>query len=115
MLKNVMRYKDYYAEIAFDSVADTFHGRVLGMSDVIDFFGRAPEELRQEFRNSVEDYLTWCEDEGETPEKTWQGKLTIRTSEELRRRLVVAAAAAGESVNAWINKVLERETRRALE
>ena len=39
-----------------------------------DFYGRTPEELREEFKNSVEDYLTWCAEEGTKPEKTWVGK-----------------------------------------
>jgi predicted HicB family RNase H-like nuclease len=115
MLKNMMKYKEYYAEISFDPDAETFHGRVAGTRDVIDFQGRTPEELRKEFRNSVDEYLAWCREEGAAPEKTWQGKLTIRAKNDLRHRLIAAAAASGESVNAWINRVLDRETRRLLE
>jgi len=42
MLTNLLRYKDYYAHIAFDPSADTFHGRVIGIQDAIDFYGRTP-------------------------------------------------------------------------
>ena len=114
MLTNLLKYKDYYAQIAFDPSADSFHGRVIGIQDVIDFYGRTPEELREEFKNSVEEYLAWCAEEGTRPEKTWLGKLTIRIDEDLRRRLAIVAAGRGESVNAWIAAVLDRETRRAL-
>ena len=114
MLTNLLKYKDYYARIAFDPSADSFHGRVIGIRDVIDFYGRTPEELREEFKNSVEAYLEWCAEEGTKPEKTWLGKLTIRIDEDLRRRLAIVAAGRGESVNAWIAAVLDRETRRAL-
>ncbi len=114
MLTNLLKYKNYYARIAFDPSADAFHGRVIGTQDVIDFYGRTPEELRREFAVSVEDYLAWCSEENTTPEKTWHGKLTIRVDEELRRRLAVVTAARGESLNTWITKVLERETRRVL-
>jgi predicted HicB family RNase H-like nuclease len=106
--------KDYYARITFDPSADAFHGRVIGIQDVIDFYGRTPDELREEFKNSVEEYLAWCAEEGAKPEKTWLGKLTIRVDEDLHRRLVVAAAASGASVNAWITTLLDRETRRVL-
>lgn len=115
MLTNVLKYKDYYARIAFDPSADAFHGRVIGMQDVIDFYGRTPEELREEFKNSVEEYLEWCAEEGTKPEKTWQGKLTLRVDEDLRRRLAVIAAASGDSINSWITSLLDRETRRMLE
>ncbi len=60
MQGNVMRHKDYYAEVEFDSTAESFHGRVIGMSDVIDFYGSSIQNLRREFKKSVEDYLAWC-------------------------------------------------------
>ena len=115
MLTNLLTYKGYYARLAFDPSADAFHGRVIGIQDVIDFYGRTPDELRTEFKNSVEEYLAWCAEEGTQPEKTWLGKLTIRVDEDLRRRLTVVAAAHGESVNAWITALLERETKRLLQ
>lgn len=114
MLTNLLTYKDYYARIAYDPSADAFHGRVIGMQDVIDFYGRTPEELREAFKESVEEYLAWCTEEGTRPEKTWQGKLTVRMDEELRRRLAVVAEASGESLNSWITTVLDRETKRVL-
>ena len=114
MLTNLLVYKDYYARIAYDPSADAFHGRVIGMRDVIDFYGRTPQELRDALKESVEDYLAWCAEEGTTPQKTWQGKLTVRIDDDLRRRLAIVAEASGESVNAWITAVLERETQRAL-
>ncbi len=47
MLGNVLKYKDYYAEVKYDTSADSFHGRVLGMGDVIDFYGRSVQDLRR--------------------------------------------------------------------
>jgi hypothetical protein len=49
-------------------------------SDVIDFYGRTPEERREEFKNPLEEYLAWHAQEGTRPEKTWLGKLTIRVA-----------------------------------
>jgi predicted HicB family RNase H-like nuclease len=115
MLTNLLQYKDYYARIAFDPSADAFHGRVVGIQDVIDFYGHTPDELREEFKNSVEEYLAWCAEAGTKPEKTWLGKLTLRIDEDLRRRLTVAAAAHDQSVNTWITALLDRETRRVLQ
>lgn len=111
MLNNMLRYGGYIAEIGYDDSADSFHGRVIGMRDVIDFYGRTPEELRKEFAASIEAYLSWCEEEGEKPEKTWLGKLTFRPTEEQRRRFAAAAAARRMSVNAWAMSVLDRESR----
>lgn len=111
MPSNLMRYKGYIAEIGYDDSADVFHGRVVGMRDVVDFYGRTPEELRAEFKTSVDEYLAWCEEDGQKPEKSWLGKLTFRPTEEQRHRFMVAAAARRMSVNAWALTVLDRESQ----
>lgn len=108
-----MRYQGYVAEIGYDGSADAFHGRVIGMRDVVDFYGRTPEELRGEFKAAVDEYLDWCREEGQKPEKTWLGKLTFRPTEEQRRRFMIAAASRRMSVNAWALNVLDRESRAA--
>jgi len=33
----------------------------------------------------------------------------------VRRRVLIAAAARGQSVNAWINQVIDRESRNVLD
>ena len=114
MLNNLLRYKGYHARVEYDPSADAFHGRVLGTRDVIDFYGHTPDELRAELKNSVDEYLAWCEEEGDKPEKSWTGKLTIRPDEALRRRLVIAAAATDQSINKFVTGVLDRETRKLI-
>ena len=110
MIANLLRYGDYYAEFGYDDSADALHGRVVGIDDVIDFYGRTVDELKQEFRSSVDDYLAWCCEEGEAPQKTWSGKMTLRPSDEQHRRFLVAAAAKRQSVHAWMLEVLDRES-----
>jgi predicted HicB family RNase H-like nuclease len=115
MLSNIISYRNYHAEIKYDPSADAFHGRVLGMRDVISFYGRTPDDLRAEMRAAIDDYVAWCKEEGARPEKSWAGKLTLRPDEEVRRRVLIAAAARGQSVNAWINQVIDRESRKVLD
>ena len=68
MLTNMLNYKGYYAEFGYDD-SDAFHGRVIGINDVVDFYGRTADDLKTEFRTSVDEYLEWCREEGEEPEK----------------------------------------------
>jgi predicted HicB family RNase H-like nuclease len=58
------------------------HGRVIGINDVVDFYGRTIEELAAEFRISVDEYVEWCLNEGKEPEKTCSGKMTLRPSDQ---------------------------------
>lgn len=107
-----MEYKGYTARIEFDGAAGTFHGEVLDLRDVITFEGMSVEELRREFRDSVDDYLEFCESRGEEPEKPFSGKFLMRVSGELHRQAAVSAAAEGESLNAWVARAIEAAVRR---
>jgi predicted HicB family RNase H-like nuclease len=70
MLTDTLSYKEYNAEISFDDSADEFHGRVIGINDVIDFYGQTPANLKQEFQNSIDEYLDWCQAESKEPDKS---------------------------------------------
>ncbi|WP_375460702.1 type II toxin-antitoxin system HicB family antitoxin [uncultured Enterovirga sp.] len=113
-MKNTMRYKDYVATVEVDQDAKLFHGRVLGMRDVLDFHGATVESLEAAFRETVDDYIAWCAEEGETPQKSWQGKMTFRPGDALRTRIATAAAVQGVSINSFMETALDRATREVL-
>lgn len=113
-LNNTIRYLDYVALVDVDQDAKVFHGRVLGMRDVLDFHGDTVETLEVALRETVDDYLAWCAEEGETPQKTWQGKMTFRPKDALRNRIATAAAMQGVSINAFMEAALDRATRDVL-
>ncbi len=64
-----MKYKEYEAAGNFDEKANIFHGEVVNASDVITFQGSSTEEFRKAFEDSVEDYLAFCKERGEDPDK----------------------------------------------
>ena len=49
--------------------AEVFHGEVVGTRDVIFFEGTSIEELNNEFRFSTDDYLAFCAERGQEPDK----------------------------------------------
>ncbi|KOR33839.1 MULTISPECIES: type II toxin-antitoxin system HicB family antitoxin [Planktothricoides] len=107
-------YKGYTGQVEVDAEADILFGTVLDINDVITFQGKTVEEARQEFQNSVDDYLEFCQKLGEKPEKTFSGKLPYRTSPETHRKIFIAAKKAGKSINAWMDEVLSEMADKAL-
>ena len=71
--------------------ADIFHGKVINLRDVITFEGETVHELRTAFKDSVEDYLEYCAERGEDPEKPYSGKFLVRVEPELHKTLVIQA------------------------
>lgn len=110
----MMEYKSYVASIEFDSVAGLFHGEVINTRDVITFQGTSVVELREEFANSVDDYLAFCAERGEEPDRPYPGKLALRLDPELHRAVALCAARDKSSINAWIVSRLREHAFRPL-
>jgi predicted HicB family RNase H-like nuclease len=64
-----MSYDGYQANVEFDHEAGLFHGEVIGLRDVITFQGISADELQTAFAESVADYLAFCGDRGEKPQR----------------------------------------------
>ncbi len=108
---NTLTCQGYTARIDFDDRDNIFVGRILGMRDIISFHGETVSELKNEFERTVQDYLQDCEEQGLRPEKPVSGKILLRVTPEMHNAALVAAQAAGVSLNQWITDVLHEATR----
>jgi len=104
----MIEYKGYIGVVEFDPDLDTFHGTVINTSDVITFYGSSVAELREEIRKSVEEYLEFCREQGREPEEPFSGRLILRTSPELHRRVALEAARRHVSTDAYVQGILEK-------
>jgi predicted HicB family RNase H-like nuclease len=55
----------------------------------------------------VDDYLALCAKRGKEPEKPFKGSFNVRVGPELHRRLALAAAKRGMSLNRLVAETLE--------
>ena len=102
----MMKYKGYIGHVEYDDEAKIFHGEVVGLRDIITFQGKSVDELDQAFKDSVDDYLTWCKERGEKPEKTFSGTFNLRIPPELHAKLVFQAKTIGLSLNSYVTEKL---------
>ncbi len=104
----MMEYKGYTAKVEFDDEAEIFHGEVIDIKDVVTFQGKTAKEIKKVFKESVDDYLSFCKERGEEPDKPFTGKFVVRISPELHRKIYLSAKLSDESINAWLNEKLRR-------
>jgi predicted HicB family RNase H-like nuclease len=78
----MMKYKGYIGHVEYDDEARIFHCEVVGLRDIITFQGKSVEELDQAFKDSIDDYLAWCKERGEKPEKTFLGTFNLSSARE---------------------------------
>lgn len=104
----MMRYKGYIGQVFYDDKVKLFHGEVIGLKDIITFQGTNAQDLEKAFHDSINDYLEWCKELGQKPEKSFSGNLRIRMNPDLHAHLAYQAAQEGVSLNELINQKLRK-------
>ena len=102
-----MDYKGYIGKVEIDEEAGILHGEVINIRDVITFEGLTVEDIQKAFRESVDDYLDFCTQRGESPEKPFSGKFVVRLPPELHRKAYIEARLVDKSLNSWVTDVLQ--------
>lgn len=103
-----LKYKGYAGRAEYDDEAGVFHGEIIGLRDVITFQGTNVEELETEFRESINIYLDWCEEEGVDPDRPVSGQFRLRVGPDLHRSIAMTCEMAGESINSWVIGCIKR-------
>lgn len=101
-----MEYKGYIGKVDFDYDSKIFTGEVINTRAVITFQGSTVDELETSFRDSVNDYLDWCAQDGVSPEKPYSGKFNVRITPALHQRISAASKEMNISMNSFIEKSL---------
>ena len=104
---NLMTMDGYQAKIEYDEDLDLFRGDIIGLNGSADFYGENPQELRIEFKKSLETFLEVCLEKGIEPRRNFSGKFNLRISPELHQRLAIAAQAEGKSINSLAQEALQ--------
>ena len=107
--KTVLEHRGYFGSVEIDIDSNTLSGTVHGLNDVVHYEADNPRALEQAFRDSLEDYLAFCAERGESPERPYSGKFNARVGPDIHRKAASLAAAEGVSMNEIIVRALSRE------
>ena len=88
---NLLFTKGYLGTVEYDADAKIFHSDIINTRDVITFQGKTVNEIELAFKESINDYISWCEDEGVEPERPYSGKFNVHLSPELHRQIAILA------------------------
>lgn len=108
---NMMELDGYHARIEYDADIDSFRGEIFGLNGGADFYGKDPEELRREFRLSLDTYLEVCAEKNIDPKREYSGKFNLRIDPELHRNAALKASAEGKSINQLVADSLAQSLR----
>ena len=111
---NSMSHRGYSAVIEYDDEDGLFFGRLAGIRDGVGFHGQTVDELREAFREAVEDYIETCAKIGETPQKPYSGQLMVRVDPQVHADAALAAELAGKSLAKWTEEKLRDAVAREM-
>jgi predicted HicB family RNase H-like nuclease len=106
-MNDILKYKDYLASVQFNADDEVFHGKILGINDLVNFEGVSVKELKKAFAEAVEDYLETCRSIGKDPNKTYKGSFNIRIPEDLHRQAAIHSAKKNMSLNDFVRYAID--------
>lgn len=107
----LMEYLGYHAIVEYDAEDRIFVGKVFGISDSLNFHGTTVDELEEMFHQSIDNYLSFCEEIGKEPDKEFKGTFNVRVSPDLHRQVALRAAEEKTTLNQFVAHALETALR----
>ena len=81
-IDNMMEYKGYYAKPEYSVEDHIFYGKIIGISDLVDFYT------------------------GKDPDRAYSGRFNVRISPDLHRKISLVAQAEGVSLNKAVEQAI---------
>ncbi|GMO41721.1 MAG: hypothetical protein Ta2F_17700 [Termitinemataceae bacterium] len=85
-MKNYLHYKGYVGSVEFSAEDEVFYGKVAGIKNLISFEGDSVDAITKDFHNAVDEYLSFCNENGNEPEVPFKGSFNVRIGSELHRK-----------------------------
>jgi predicted HicB family RNase H-like nuclease len=96
-----MTRNGYKPKIEYDPDIDMFRGEILNLNGGADFSGRNPDELREEFKNSLEVFFEVCQEKGISPTKDSKD-INVKIPLDLHSKIAKQARIEGININQWV-------------
>lgn len=105
-----IKYKGFIGSIEIEHEDDTLYGKVLGLEKgtLITYEGNTISELKEDFKNAVEDYIEHCKEHNLPLHKSYSGSFNVRLTPELHAKAVEKATNIGISLNAFVRETLQK-------
>jgi len=106
-----LEHKGYTGSIEYSVDENLLYGKVLGIKSLISYEGVTGQDLENDFKNAITDYLLVCKEQGIEIEKPFKGNFNVRLPTKLHQKAALFAMETKTSLN---NLVVESIRSRLL-
>ncbi len=109
MAKDTLSYKGFYGTIHYSDEDKCLFGHIVGITDTVSYEGTTINEITQDFKDAVDDYIEICKKMGKTPLKSAKGSFNVRIGREAHLKALIKADTENKSLNKVIKEAVEKE------
>ena len=106
-MSNIVEYKGYWAQVEYSAKDCVLFGKIEGINDLVNFECKDADGVETAFQEAVDDYLAFCADIGQAPEKAYKGSFNVRIPTSLHREADMERIKRNCSLNQIIIDALE--------
>lgn len=107
-MSNNLRYKGFIGSIEYSEPDNILYGKVLGVNRLlISYEGKDVDELKKDFQDGIDHYLSVCEEDGIKPQKSFTGAFNVRIPSDMHGQAVIKAQELGINLNAFVKSAIE--------
>lgn len=106
-MSEILKYKEYYADVHFSAEDDVFYGQIVGINDLVNFESDSVKGLKKNFKEAVEDYLELCKKLNKDPDKTYKGSFNVRIPSNLHREAALIASIKKVTLNDFVRHAID--------
>ena len=106
---NTLNYKGFLGSVTFSAEDNILHGKIECIEDLILFEGGSVIEIKNAFKEAVEDYIQICKQTNKPLMKRFKGAINVRVTPDLHQKIAKLAATKGISLSLLVQKAIENE------
>lgn len=106
-MSSILNYKGYFSKPEMSFEDGILYGKIEGINDLVTFEGETISQLREAFKEAVDDYLEYCEEVGKEPDKVYKGTFNVRIRPDLHKSAVRLATERGTTLNKIVESSIE--------
>ena len=110
-MNNVLEYKGFTGSVEYSPEDGVLFGKVIGVRGLISYEGESVAELKADFEETVDSYVSACEEKGIEPQAPYCGSVSVRLAPELHRMAMIAAQSEHISLDKFIERSVEEKIR----
>lgn len=110
-MKDILKYRDFIGSVHFSTNDEVFHGKLIGIDDLVTFEWNSVVELKNSFEEAVEDSLELCSNVNKSPNKSYKGTFNIRIKPVLRKQAARRSMELGVSLNQFVELAIDEKLK----